>query len=58
MQRHYCEKDRAWLEFEHQCNWCGMTEDEAKNYKNLDGDKLLQEIMYRVTKNRREITDD
>ena len=59
MQRHYCEAERCWLDFEEKCAWCDMTEEEAKNYKNLSGNKLLDEVMYRMAKHDDgRITDD
>jgi hypothetical protein len=59
MQRHYCDVEKTWLDFEDECSWCGMTEDEAKKYKNLKGDKLFEEIRHRVNKSDDgHITDD
>lgn len=59
MQRHYCTAERTWLDFEGECSWCGMTEDEAKNYKGLNGDQLFEEVIYRISRHKNDgITDD
>ena len=26
MKRHFCPKDKSWIDFEDECNWCGETE--------------------------------
>lgn len=59
MQRHYCRAERCWLDFVEVCSWCGMTEEQAKNYDNLSGDQCFEEAMRRVMRNARpDITDD
>jgi len=59
MQRHYCDAERTWIDFEGECNWCGMTEKQARNYANLSGDALLADIRARVSKHDvGHITDD
>ena len=59
MMRHYCDKEKQWLNFNDQCTWCGMTEKQARNYENLSGDALFQEIRARVSQHDDgHITDD
>lgn len=30
MQRHYCNEEQTWLDFEGVCSWCGVTEEQAR----------------------------
>ena len=59
MQRHYCNVEKAWMDFEDECSWCGQTEEEVRQYAGLQGDALLEEIKRRVNRtNDGHITDD
>lgn len=61
MQRHWCEVEQTWLDFEGICNWCEMNEPQAKRQMQeyYESEKNFKEVMEKVEKNARpDITDD
>ena len=59
MKTHYCKADRDWISFEGECSWCGMKEEDVREYDGLSEDQLFEEVMRRVNRNARpDITDD
>ena len=59
MQRHWCNAERAWLDFEGTCSWCEMTEEQAIRQTLETSDETFRDIMDRVNRNARpDITDD
>lgn len=61
MQRHWCNAERAWLDFESICSWCELTEAEARKEMEeyAESERRFQETMRRVEASARpDITDD
>lgn len=47
------------MNFQDECNWCGKTEEQVRQYDGLQSDALIDEIRRRVTKDDDgHITDD
>ena len=59
MQRHWCEAEQTWLDFEGKCSWCEMTEEQAMRQALETSDAEFRQLMERVNRNARDdITDD